>query len=100
MEVLACRQAIHSMWFLIFLAACAFAQSESPAYEVASIKPSPPGTMGVMMTYTPSGGFSARNARVRQLITLAYDIQSYQLSGGPSWLDSEGFDIEAKPPIE
>jgi uncharacterized protein (TIGR03435 family) len=36
------------------------------------------------------------NFTLRMLILKAYVVQGYQLSGGPDWLDSENYDIEAK----
>ena len=35
------------------------------------------------------------NASLRGLIRSAYDIQSFQLEGGPAWLDSDAYDIAA-----
>jgi len=46
---------------------------------------------------TPGGRLVAQNATLQQLITTAYQIRDFQLFGGPSWLTSEHFDIEAKP---
>lgn len=43
-----------------------------------------------------SGDVSITNATVRQLIELAYGMRDYQLSGGPGWIDTERFDVEAK----
>lgn len=68
------------------------------AFEVASIKPADPDARGVRIQFTPGGGLSAMNVRPRQLIELAYDVQSFQISGGPGWLNSQGFDIIAKAP--
>jgi uncharacterized protein (TIGR03435 family) len=42
------------------------------------------------------GGYRAVNAPLRLLIRDAYALQGFQLVGGPSWLDSERFDILAK----
>src|SRR5687767_10250581 len=35
---------------------------------------------------------------MRGLITGAYRVRGFQLTGGPAWLDSERFDIEARAP--
>jgi len=32
------------------------------------------------------------------LITMAYDVKDFQVSGGPSWVNSERYDIDAKEP--
>jgi uncharacterized protein (TIGR03435 family) len=72
----------------------------SPAFDVASIKASKPGPRGQIpqrITIEPGGqSFKATNARVKDLIVTAYDIADLQLSGGPGWIESEGFDIDAK----
>jgi uncharacterized protein (TIGR03435 family) len=40
--------------------------------------------------------FSARNVTLRLLLTMAWQMRLYQISGGPPWVDSERFDIIAK----
>ena len=76
------------------------------AFEVASIKPSAPltgngGPRFMGMTGGPGsrdpGRFTCSNCSLSMLVTQAYDIQRYQLTG-PSWLDTERFDITAKVP--
>jgi uncharacterized protein (TIGR03435 family) len=39
---------------------------------------------------------SITNMTVKNLVTIAYGIRDFQLSGGPAWIDSEGYDIEAR----
>ncbi|HEY3042580.1 MAG TPA: TIGR03435 family protein [Vicinamibacterales bacterium] len=71
--------------------------SLGPAFEVASIKPNPTGFAGPARSQIqPGGRFVATNIPVRLLIGQAYQVQSYRLLGGPSWLLTEGFDIEAR----
>jgi len=74
------------------------AQAQPLRFEVASVKPSDPSARGVVIQFTPGGGFRAVNARVRQLLEVAYEVQNFQISGGPGWIESEGFDILAKAP--
>jgi uncharacterized protein (TIGR03435 family) len=31
------------------------------------------------------------------LIQRAYGVEAYQIAGGPSWINSDGYDIDAKP---
>lgn len=38
----------------------------------------------------------ARNSSLESLIAFAYQIDNFQFSGAPDWLDSERYDIEAK----
>jgi uncharacterized protein (TIGR03435 family) len=42
------------------------------------------------------GRFTATNVPLQILITIAYRIKEFQLSGAPPWLSSERYDIEAK----
>ncbi len=70
-----------------------------PAFEVASVKANRLDTRGFIGA-APGGkgfkGFKATNARLKVLVMLAYDIAEWQLSGGPAWMESDGFDIDAK----
>jgi len=67
------------------------------SFEVAAIKPNRSGDWRVMMGFRP-GRFRATGMWVRHLITLAYDVSDFQVTGGPSWIDSERYDIQAKEP--
>jgi uncharacterized protein (TIGR03435 family) len=75
-----------------------FAQSAAVplTFEVASIKPSAPDARGTSITLKPPNGMEATNAPLRMLITFAYNIRDFQLSGGPGWTGTERFDILAK----
>jgi uncharacterized protein (TIGR03435 family) len=62
------------------------------------------GPMGV--SYKPGGRMIAINAPLRLLIQFAYAVhdsphsqplRASQVVGGPGWIDSEGYNIEAKP---
>ena len=67
-----------------------------PAFEVASVKPGKPGTPGFIGPAPGGQRFTATNASVRMLIIMAYNITDRQVSGGPGWIASEGYDIDAK----
>jgi len=65
------------------------------AFDVASIKPNSSGDRRTGMV--PSRGrFLATNVTLRQLIQNSYLLQDFQIVGGPSWLNSARYDIEAK----
>jgi uncharacterized protein (TIGR03435 family) len=74
------------------------------AFDVISIKPNKTGTTmigeGVMGAFTVSkfthDGFSSANITLKSLIAIAYGIREYLISGGPSWIGSTRYDIEAK----
>jgi uncharacterized protein (TIGR03435 family) len=46
----------------------------------------------------PGGGIVLTNVNLQTLVSMAYNIQSFQLSGGPPWLRSRRFDVAAKAP--
>ena len=73
---------------------------DRPRFEVASIKPSKSGEQGTYLRRQPGGLYRATNAPLRALIANAYLNQfppkGEQIFGGPGWIDTEHFDIEAK----
>jgi uncharacterized protein (TIGR03435 family) len=68
--------------------------SSRPTFDVASVKPSNPSSHGISLSGGPSR-FTMRNVTIRFLISLAYGVKDFQISGGPRLLDSERYDIEA-----
>jgi uncharacterized protein (TIGR03435 family) len=70
-----------------------------PAFEVASIKANTSGDGRVMLQNQP-GRFVATNVTPRLLIRNAYQLQDFQITGGPGWLASDHFDVNAKVPDE
>jgi uncharacterized protein (TIGR03435 family) len=76
----------------------------SPAFEVASIKPSPPIDVNAIMSGKMHVGMKTDAARVdigflslADLIRIAYNVKPYQISG-PDWMGAQRFDIQAKIP--
>jgi bla regulator protein blaR1 len=70
--------------------------SPLPSFEVATIKPTRPedNSQRIMMSH---GRFTVENQALSEIIKFAYNITSEdQLSGGPSWIRSEKYDIDAK----
>ena len=80
---------------------CGLSAQPAPlTFEVASIKPAAPvgagrSPMGIQLM--PGGGVRASNVTLRLLLTLAYDVRDFQISGGPPWLDTQRYDIQARP---
>ena len=68
-----------------------------PQFEVATIKPSNPQQPGWGINVNRSGMFTTRNTNLSDLIKFAYSVHPKQIVGAPSWLDSDKFDISAKP---
>src|SRR5665213_1118533 len=68
-----------------------------PAFEVATIKPSP--VVGhVGPTVFPGGRVKIGHAKLSSLIFYAVRVETFQISGGPAWIYSDMYDVEAKPP--
>lgn len=71
----------------------------TPGYEVATVKPSSPDEQG--RGFTLQGRhLVARNFTVEGLITLAYNLHSTQVTGGPDWIKTERFDLDVLPDHE
>ena len=67
-----------------------------PSFEVASIKVhNSPAVGGIFQTSDPSH-FRTIHIPAKNLVTYAYNIKGFQVSGGPSWIQSTYYDIEAK----
>src|SRR5262249_1167080 len=81
---------------LILLAIAAwgvFAQTTArPAFEVASINPS---LSERIMYVRPLPGRLTADATLQVLMQYAYGVQPFQVVGGPSWLTSERYQIDA-----
>jgi uncharacterized protein (TIGR03435 family) len=71
------------------------ASGPPPAFEVASIKPNKSGNGLTKLMFAPDG-LSASGVPIKALIGFAYNVKEFQMSGGPGWLDTERYDIEAK----
>jgi bla regulator protein blaR1 len=77
------------------------AQQPPLAFETASVKPNKSGAEERYFRLDPRGGsLTVVNVQLREMITFAYQIQSFQLEGGPGWIASDRFDILAKPERE
>jgi bla regulator protein BlaR1 len=65
-------------------------------FDVASIKPSSPDAHGTSLQFQPPNGLRISNGPLKMLITFAYDVRDFQVSGDPGWVGSDRFDILAK----
>src|ERR1043165_1177223 len=64
-------------------------------FEVASIKPSSSSDPRTLLQVLPGGGLRTSGATLRFLVTVAYQVRSFQVLGGPGWISSDRFDIIA-----
>jgi uncharacterized protein (TIGR03435 family) len=66
-----------------------------PSYEVISIQPNHSGNSSWYFHILP-GRFTVTNASTKSIIEYAYNIKDFQLSGGPSWMNSDRYDVDLK----
>lgn len=71
------------------------APDKGPTFEVASVKANNSGfpRVAIMMQ---GDRYTAINVNLRMLIRNAYQLQDFQMAGGPSWIDSDRFDVVGK----
>ena len=67
-----------------------------PTFEVVSVKPNRSGEFGGSSGVEPGGQFTVRNNTLRNVIRNTYQVQDFQIVGGPSWLENDRFDVTAK----
>ncbi len=70
-------------------------------FEVASIKRNNGDAQRVMVLaprFPPGGSFEAFNVTLESVIRIAYGLQDFQIVGGPKWINTDRFDIQARGP--
>ena len=72
------------------------AAAAPPAFEVSTVKENKSGNSGSRSNFQ-NGRFSASNVSLKNLLQYqAYGVPESRIFGGPKWISSERFDIEAK----
>jgi uncharacterized protein (TIGR03435 family) len=91
----------HCILFLILIPhAQVRAQVDTPpppprAFDVTSVRQTDPSTTGMVLQPNPNS-FIMKGVTLKFLITYAYGLFDFQVSGGPGWLDRDRYDIVAK----
>ena len=67
------------------------------ACEVATVKPTKPGTQGKGITMRGPRTLITFNTSLNDLISFAYGVHLRQITGGPSWFESEFYDLTCEP---
>ena len=65
-------------------------------FEVASVKPANPSQSVVDFVISPGGRLKITNLTLAEMVREAYEMKFFELSGGPGWVNSERFHVEAK----
>jgi uncharacterized protein (TIGR03435 family) len=85
--------------FGVFLIAIPILSQSPPAgraqFDVASVKVHPPPLTRIIVQ-TPPGRFLAEGFSLKMLVGRAFGVPDVRVVGGPSWVDSERYDIEGK----
>jgi uncharacterized protein (TIGR03435 family) len=86
---------------LIATAAASGQRLDGLSFDVASIKENVKGanvngSNPLSMSLQPGGRFVANNATAKNLIRYAYDVHEFQIRGGPRWVESVKFDVDAR----
>lgn len=85
------------MLTFLLLTASLLATQPSPRFEAATIKPTPPGAPKGSLRPLPGGQrYVGINFPLRLYLMTAYQIKPEQITGGPPWVDSESFDLNAE----
>jgi uncharacterized protein (TIGR03435 family) len=74
------------------------AQTNSPAFEVAEIKPHDPSTPGRGKGRITGSRIDLPGGTLNNLIAMAYGVQENRIVGSPKWATTELYDIVAKSP--
>ncbi len=79
---------------VLVLALLAAAQVQ---FDVVSVKPGDPSSPESSV-YPAPHGLRMKNATLKSMVRMAYELNEYQLAGGPKWWDTALFNIDAKSP--
>jgi len=84
---------------VVFAAICAAqAQTPQPSFEVATVRPAPHADPGTGSWSLPNiGRFTATHVSLALLMQLAYGVDKSQIVNQPNWLDTNLYDVAAKP---
>ncbi|ADW67095.1 TIGR03435 family protein [Granulicella tundricola] len=81
------------------LTAYGFSQEKATplTFEVATVRLTKPGELDGWIKALPGGAeYTAHNIPVKLMISLMYKVPMRQISGGPDWMETDKYDVEAK----
>jgi uncharacterized protein (TIGR03435 family) len=94
--LLACSLALASQ---IASAQSTPASSDLPAFDAVTIKPLSPTAHATILGFLGDpGGRAYYGGNLKMLVEYAFNLQDYQVVGGPAWTNSQTFIIHAVPP--
>jgi uncharacterized protein (TIGR03435 family) len=85
------------LWTVLLCLGLVARGQSPPEFEVAVIRPSTASpSAGTSFNVFEGGRLRITNEPVRLLIRAAFQIRNAQIAGGPAWLDTDRYDVEAK----
>ncbi len=72
------------------------AQSGSPAFDVASVRKWSTTEGAGVPFMQANGSFDRNRITVAALVAFAFDLQDFQIAGGPDWIRREAFSVHAR----
>lgn len=93
---LAAASALSAVAQTPFIPQTASATSPAPSFDVAAIHPHDPAPHERSHIFNSNGRFTTVNVDLKAIIQWAWDLPESRIVGGPSWLGSARWDIEAK----
>jgi uncharacterized protein (TIGR03435 family) len=81
---------------LVLAAAGAQASAGQAQFDVASVKVNNSGERFTRMRPPAGGTFTGTNVTLQMLIVMAYKVKTFEISGGPAWMDAARYDVAAK----
>ncbi len=84
--------------FLFVVATVATAFAQELKFDAASVLPNTLDDRIVRIDAGTGGRFSTRGYSLKLLIQHAWGVKGFQISGGPSWLDEDRWDVTARGP--
>lgn len=83
---------------ILALLLATMAPLQAQEFEVASIRPAKQDGNHDSDTY--QGRWVTHNLTLKRLIAMAWDVDDSVVAGGPNWIDSDSYDINAKIPAD
>lgn len=74
------------------------ARPDTASFELTSVKPNNSGPGNASNRNQPNGSFTGINVTLRPFIARAYEVRTFQVTGGPPWIDFDRFDIVGRGP--
>lgn len=82
--------------FILGIVVSASAPVGAQSFDAASVLPADPNAVGSTFQFPSGSRLRISNGTLRQIIETAwYGFRDFQIVGGPSWLNSERYDITA-----